>query len=292
MRSCESLTTVTLPNTTMDAATVDPGNETTPPSCRVTADHHASAAGDKVTIWHLSSESTTGTAAFRDVGGGGFSGGSAAGVPRRFAPATRPARPTPGTKGGSGSFALDANGRLNWQLDPRQRPRRHSRDDGHRQGADAGFYGAAPRYSYFNGCSTGGRQGLMEAQRYPADYNGIVAGRAGDQLDEAPRRSTSGASVVMNATATPVPPCKLAAATAAAIAACDGIDGVKDGVIEDPQRCTYDPEGARRHVGRRVRRVHRRRRRRHPEALGRSAAPQTATFLWYGLPRGADLNAL
>ena len=46
----------------------------------------------------------------------------------------------------------------------------------------------------------------------------------------------------MNATNNPVPPCKLAAATAAAIAACDGIDGVKDGVIEDPKRCTYDPK--------------------------------------------------
>ena len=48
--------------------------------------------------------------------------------------------------------------------------------------------------------------------------------------------------VLMNAASNPIPSCKLAAATAAAIAACDAIDGVKDGVIEDPKRCTYDPK--------------------------------------------------
>ena len=49
-------------------------------------------------------------------------------------------------------------------------------------------------------------------------------------------------TLAISVTGNPVPPCKLAAATSAAIAACDGLDGVKDGVIEDPKRCSYDPK--------------------------------------------------
>ena len=103
------------------------------------------------------------------------------------------------------------------------------------------MYGVAPKYSYFNGCSTGGRQGLMEAQRYPQDYNGILSAAPAINWNRFHLQHLWG-PVVMNAAANPVAACKLAAATAAAIAACDGIDGVKDGVIEDPKRCTYDPK--------------------------------------------------
>jgi hypothetical protein len=95
----------------------------------------------------------------------------------------------------------------------------------------------------------------------------------------------------MNASNNPVAPCKLAAATAAAIAACDAIDGVKDGVIEDPKRCTYDPKplvgtsagecGAFTEGDVTVIRK-----------LWEGPRREDGTFLWYGLPRGADLNAL
>ena len=73
------------------------------------------------------------------------------------------------------TFALDANGRLNWQA-----IRNFAHVGIHEmtvtgKALTQAMYGVAPRYSYFNGCSTGGRQGLMEAQRYPQDYNGIVS---------------------------------------------------------------------------------------------------------------------
>jgi hypothetical protein len=99
----------------------------------------------------------------------------------------------------------------------------------------------APKYSYFNGCSTGGRQGLMEAQRYPDDYNGIVSAAPAINWPKLMMQSIWG-TVVMKAAGNAVPACKLQAATTAAVNACDAVDGVKDGVIEDPSRCKFDPK--------------------------------------------------
>jgi hypothetical protein len=130
----------------------------------------------------------------------------------------------------------------------------------------------------------------MEAQRYPQDYNGIVSGAPAINWNRFHVQHLWG-PVVMNAAGTPVAPCKLAAATAAAIAACDGIDGVKDGVIEDPKRCTYDPKpligtpagdcGAFSEAEVNVIRK-----------LWEGPRREDGSFLWYGLPRGADLSAL
>src|SRR5439155_24878850 len=109
-------------------------------------------------------------------GGGGFSGGNPTGIVAPVAQGYVAGSTDTGHEGGSGSFALDANGRLNWML---------IRDNAYLgihemtltgKALVEAFYGRAPRYAYFNGCSTGGRQGLMEAQRYPADYNGILSG--------------------------------------------------------------------------------------------------------------------
>ena len=115
------------------------------------------------------------------------------------------------------------------------------------------LYGAAPEYSYLNGCSTGGRQGLMEAQRYPLDYNAILAGAPAINWTNLMMQSFWG-SMVMNAASNPVASCKLAAATSAALTACDGIDGVKDGVIENPRALHVRSQDAHRHAGGRVRR--------------------------------------
>ena len=104
-----------------------------------------------------------------------------------------------------------------------------------------GFYGNAPRFTYFNGCSTGGRQALTAAQRYPADFDGIVGG--------APATHTStqafGQIWIAQAMAEPgaaLPRESLTVLHDAVLAACDAADGAKDGVLENPLTCTFDPQ--------------------------------------------------
>lgn len=101
------------------------------------------------------------------------------------------------------------------------------------------YYGAAPRYSYWVGCSTGGRQGLQEAQRYPGDFDGLVIGAPGlYNTGNSMRRIWVGQSQ-MGAGAIPVE--KLPLLTKAVYDKCDDVDGLKDGVIDDPRRCGFDP---------------------------------------------------
>jgi hypothetical protein len=101
------------------------------------------------------------------------------------------------------------------------------------------YYGSAPKKSYFASCSNGGRQALMEAQRYPADYDGIVSGAPVNDFTH------TAAGFLWNANALTgeghIPPAKMKAIETAGLAACDGADGVKDGLIEDPRRCRFDP---------------------------------------------------
>jgi feruloyl esterase len=104
------------------------------------------------------------------------------------------------------------------------------------------YYGAAPAKSYFTGCSGGGRQGLMEAQRYPGDYDGIVAG---DPTADFTRLTLGGrlweAIQTLKDPTHYIPASKIPAIAAATVAACDGLDGVKDGIIDDPRHCRFDP---------------------------------------------------
>jgi hypothetical protein len=103
------------------------------------------------------------------------------------------------------------------------------------------FYDRAPRLSYWNGCSTGGRQGLMEAQRYPTDYDGILsAAPAINWARFIPAEIWP--ELVMLRDGDFLPQCKFQAFQSAAIAACDKLgDGVADGVIGDPLECDFDP---------------------------------------------------
>jgi feruloyl esterase len=106
----------------------------------------------------------------------------------------------------------------------------------------AAFYSSAPKYSFWNGCSTGGRQALAEAQRYPDDYDGIVAGAAANYVTHLQGMQVWAAQQAHLSEASLIPPPKLALLHRAALAACDANDGVVDGVIEDPRACHFDPQ--------------------------------------------------
>jgi len=106
------------------------------------------------------------------------------------------------------------------------------------------FYGAAPKHSYFNGCSTGGRQGMVAAQRFPELFDGIISG--------APVLNQTGTGMLhllwsaranVGADGKPIlSTAKLNRVHEAVIAACDRQDGVADGVIPDPRACNFRPE--------------------------------------------------
>jgi len=104
----------------------------------------------------------------------------------------------------------------------------------------AAYYGRPQSRAYFQGCSTGGRQGLMEAQRFPADYDGIVAGAPVYDF----RVQTSAVMRVQDFHKDPrsnLVPEQLPLITKAVLDACDALDGVKDGVVGDPAQCKWDP---------------------------------------------------
>lgn len=104
------------------------------------------------------------------------------------------------------------------------------------------FYGNAPKLSYWNACSTGGRQGLMEAQRFPADYDGIIAGAPANYREEQLIWQLWVAHAVHHDQASYIPPEKYLLIHKAAVDMCDARDGVKDGLLENPAQCRFDPK--------------------------------------------------
>ena len=104
------------------------------------------------------------------------------------------------------------------------------------------YYGRAPDFSYFQGCSDGGREAMMETQRYPADFNGVIAGSPAFAIAEAMERfiwearwgRDAGGSLVLDEAAVTL-------LHAAVMNACDALDGVKDGQLDDPRLCRFDP---------------------------------------------------
>ncbi len=100
------------------------------------------------------------------------------------------------------------------------------------------YYGMAPAKSYFEGCSTGGRQGLILAQRFPNDFDGITVGAPVLNFTATMLRFVQAAKALK---AAPVASNKLPALAAKIYEGCDAKDGLKDGVIDDPRRCDFQP---------------------------------------------------
>ena len=103
------------------------------------------------------------------------------------------------------------------------------------------FYGRDAGLSYFVGCSDGGREALMEAQRYPEDFNGIIAGAPANDWSHHFTGFVWNEQALMKDAASMIPPEKLPAIQTAALKACDSLDGLADGLIEDPRVCRFEP---------------------------------------------------
>jgi feruloyl esterase len=104
------------------------------------------------------------------------------------------------------------------------------------------FYGDAARYSYFNGCSTGGRQAMNAVQRFPKDFNGVIAGAPVNPMTRLHAGSMYNTMFAHKDEANYIPPSKYPMIHKAVIEACDALDGVKDGLIENPMACKFDPK--------------------------------------------------
>ncbi len=103
------------------------------------------------------------------------------------------------------------------------------------------FYGKNPQHSYFAGCSDGGREALMEAQRYPDDYDGILAGAPANNWTPLLTMAVSDTQALTLDKESFIPRTKIPAMAAAVLKACDELDGVRDGILNDPRQCRFDP---------------------------------------------------
>ena len=220
-----------VPSTTITSATVVPAAAPLPEYCRVRG--HV----DTEINFELRLPTTTWNGNFYHGGGGGFVGS----IPTPTGPLTRGYAVVGTDTGhaGTGVAAFDGS----WAL---RRPDRQV-NWGHRgihvvtvaaKQIVAAAYGKGPRYSYFEGCSNGGRQAAMEAQRYATDFHGIISA--------APALDITGLMIGFNWNeqaihAAPIPPGKLTVIANAVVAHCDGKDGLADGLVDNPRRCGFDP---------------------------------------------------
>ena len=100
------------------------------------------------------------------------------------------------------------------------------------------YYGQAPSLSYYNGCSTGGRQGLMEAQRYPLDFDGMIVGAPVNNVNNLHAAQTQKFMEIMGDESRYIPPEKVQMIADAVMNACDSNDGAVDGLINNPEMCS------------------------------------------------------
>jgi feruloyl esterase len=105
----------------------------------------------------------------------------------------------------------------------------------------AAYYDAAPKFSYWNGCSAGGRQAMKEAQRFPEDFDGIIAGSPGLDWTGRAAQAVRVAKALEKTESARLSQTQTQRLHQAVVEACDVLDGLKDGLIGDPTRCQFDP---------------------------------------------------
>jgi hypothetical protein len=245
--ACGDLAKLVLPDATITTAQTVPAGAFTPPEgppiaavpafCRVAVVAKPSADSDiRLEVW-LPSSNWNGK--FQGVGNGGFAGSIGYGA---MAVAIGHGYATASTDTGHRPGGTDAS----WALGHHEKTVDFGYRAIHETAAKAkaiihAFYGESPKKSYFSSCSNGGRQALMEAQRYPADYDGIIAGAPANYWTHLLTQAVANIQATLGDPASYISAAKLPAIQSAALAACDANDGVKDGVIEDPAQCHFDP---------------------------------------------------
>jgi hypothetical protein len=248
--TCESLASLKLPDTTITAAQSIPSGTYTAPNgevfknmpafCRVAATLAPTSDSEiGIEVW-MPASGWNGK--FEGVGNGGFAGAIAyaslaPGVSLGYATASTDTGHV-ATSTTDGSFALGHPEKI---IDFGYRAIHLMTVIGKQ--ITSAFYGHDPQRSYFDGCSTGGRQALLEAQRFSNDYDGIVAGdpvafythhHVGGNLWVVRQMFNNPASTVFTT--------QDMLLGNAVNAACDALDGVQDGVLNDPRRCHFNPK--------------------------------------------------
>jgi feruloyl esterase len=250
--SCEELRALTLPNTDVTLAALVGAGTFVPPAtgrgrgaatpftdvpafCRVAATLKPAAASTiRIEVW-MPAAGWNGK--FEALGGQGWAGTIGYGAMREALKRGYAVSATDsGHAGGDAAFALERAALEDFAY-----------RSVHEMAVKAktfvnAFYGTAPRFSYFDGCSTGGRMALTEAQRFPDDFDGIIAGAPANFTSHQAAHMMSIALAVHKDAANYIPPAKYSIIHGAVLEACDAGDGVKDGVLESPLSCRFDPQ--------------------------------------------------
>ena len=270
---CESLRALDLPNTTITTATIVPAGPFTQPGpggppggpvapapaaqpggrgggrgggapaappiqlpahCRVAAVLRPSADSHiEMEVW-MPAENWNGK--FQAVGNGGWAGTiSYAAMATALQEGYATASNDTGHKGGNALFAIDHPEKV---IDFAYRAIHEMTVQS--KAIINRFYNRPVRLSYWNGCSTGGRQGLMAAQRYPEDFDAIIAGAPANYQTHLHAWDLSVSVPIAKNPGSALPAAKLQVLNTAVVNACDALDGVKDGLLNDPRACRFD----------------------------------------------------
>jgi len=234
---CEGLAKLKLADTVIAEAVMVSADKGVPAYCRVRGAIKPTAGSDIKFAVGLPAAGWNGK--FLGIGNGGYAGSISTGG---ILEAVRN-----GYAGGSTDTGHTANGPgAEWALNQPDK----IIDFGHRaihlmtvqaKAITTAYYGSAPKKSYFSSCSNGGRQALMEAQRYPEDYDGIISGAPANNWTLLMTNAMQDMLTTLRDPSFYIPAAKLPAIQAAALAACDKNDAVADGVIENPAKCGFDP---------------------------------------------------
>jgi feruloyl esterase len=254
--NCEALAKLSLPQAKISAAEFVAAGALTMPAmgnsaqtaafvkslpafCRIAVDSTPTIDSDiKIEVW-LPASGWNGK--FQGQGNGGFAGlidyrGMGVAIGQGYATASTDTGHTAAAGGPSATWALGHPEKIT--------------DFGYRavhlmtqiaKSLVAAYYGSNPQHSYFSSCSNGGRQALMEAQRYPEDYDGIIAGAPANYWTHLLAGGIWNTQALALDPASYVSAKKLPAIASAVIEACDKLDGVADGILNDPRQCHFDP---------------------------------------------------